>query len=78
MEQVTQKVIKSFITNRAATDISNAGNAEYDQIMQLEKGITRLLFSRSDAGANGLLFIGNTTGRLYAIVGRCSAMSIFY
>lgn len=66
MEKMTQKELRRLIRNGAAENITQCG--------QIHEPITQIGYSSGLYGCNGGLLRGDKTGKLYAIIGRTSAM----
>ena len=67
MIKTTQKVIRSFVSQGLALDITN-------QVEKIAEPVTREAFSRGVYGCNGLLLRGLLSGNYYAICSRSSAL----
>ncbi len=77
MEKYTQRQLKNLVEIGAAEDITN-GNDETRQELERKEGFyEKIGYSVGLYGLNGMLLKGHTTGKLYAITARTSAIFIF-
>ena len=74
MKKVTQKEIRSYITEGIAVDLKVWSRNAIRARQIAEGGFTDVLYSSGACGINGVLAQGYCTGALYAVVGRCSEL----
>ena len=72
MVKTTLKDIKYF----RAFDVTNKSTDELYKLLSDEKGVTQIAYSAGGYGVNGLLVQGNSSGRLYKVIARTSALFI--
>lgn len=74
MTKLTQKEIRAMIRNGAAEDCTNAPRELAYELNHLNK----VAYSAGVYGINGGVVHDPKTGKLYAIVGRCTNLSIIF
>lgn len=72
MTKTTQHALKELVKNGAAIDITNADNRG-----TIPEPYTQIAYASGLYGCSGMLFVGNNTGKLYAITTRSTAIFIF-
>lgn len=72
--KTTLKDIRSYVTTNAAEDLTKKRFAEIDAIRVAECGFDTIAYSTGIYGVTGVLVKGNTTGKLYAVTARNSAL----
>lgn len=72
--KTTLKDIRSYVTTNAATDLTKKNFSEIDEIRDAECGFETVAYSTGIYGVTGVLVKGNTTGKLYAVTARTSAL----
>lgn len=72
--KTTLKEIRSYITTNAATDLTKKIFSEIDAIRVEECGFETIAYSTGIYGVTGVLVKGNTSGKLYAVTARTSAL----
>ncbi len=72
--KTTLKDIRSYVTANAAEDLTKKRFAEIDAIRVAECGFECIAYSTGIYGVTGVLVKGNTTGKLYAVTARTSAL----
>lgn len=72
--KTTLKEIRRYVTTNAAEDLTRKGFAEIDAIRVTECGFETIAYSAGLYGCTGVLVKGNTTGKLYAVTARNSAL----
>ena len=68
------KDIRSYVTTNAATDLTKKNFSEIDAIRVAECGFDTIAYSTGVYGVTGVLVKGNTSGKLYAVTARNSAL----
>ena len=74
--KVARKVIREFVKNGEATDITNISFDDAEKLRDDEGWLDTELYSIGMYGCNGALLKGHKTGNKYAITDR--AQSLFY
>lgn len=74
--KVSRKVIREFVKNGEAKDISHISLDDSKKLVNKEGWLNTELYSVGMYGCNGILFRGHNTGDRYAITDRTPA--IFY
>lgn len=74
--KVARKVIRDYVKNGEAIDITNISLDESKKLTSDEGWLDTELYSMGVYGCNGVLFRGHNTGNRYAITDR--AQSLFY
>ena len=74
MTKYTQKELRELVNRGLAQDITSGTN----EILAVEGWLNQIGYASGIYGCNGLLFVGNTTGKLYAVTSRISAIYIFH
>ena len=72
MKKYTIKQLKSLVNSGAAIDVTNAKSKS-----DIPESYTQVGYSQGLYGCNGMLLRGYTSGKLYAVVGRTTAIYIF-
>lgn len=72
--KTTLKGIRSYVTTNAAEDLTKKSFSEIDAIRLAECGFECIAYSTGLYGCTGCLVKGNTTGKLYAVTARTSAL----
>lgn len=72
--KTTLKDIRSYVTANAAEDLTKKNFSEIDDIRVSECGFDTIAYSTGIYGVTGVLVKGNTTGKLYAVTARTSAL----
>ena len=72
--KTTLKDIRRYVTTNAAEDLTKKRFAEIDAIRVAECGFESIAYSIGIFGVTGGLGKGNTTGKLYAVTSRTSAL----
>ena len=72
--KTTLKDIRRYVTTNAATDLTKKSFSEIDAIRVAECGFEAVAYSTGIYGVTGVLVKGNTTGKLYAVTARTSAL----
>ena len=72
MEKYTIKQLKSLVNSGAAIDVTYA-KAQSD----IPESYTQVGYASGLYGCNGMLLRGYTSGKLYAVTGRTTAIYIF-
>ena len=72
MEKYTIKQLKSLVNSGAAIDVTHAKNKN-----DISEGYTQVGYASGLYGCNGMLLKGYETGKLYAVIGRTTAIYIF-
>ena len=72
MEKYTIKQLKSLVNSGAAIDVTNANSKS-----EVPESYTQVGYASSSYGCNGMLLRGYTSGKLYAVIGRTTAIYIF-
>lgn len=72
--KTTLKEIRRYVATNAAEDLTRKGFAEIDAIRVAECGFDTIAYSTGLYGCTGVLVKGNTTGKLYAVTARTSAL----
>ena len=72
MEKYTIKQLKSLVNSGAATDVTNA-----HKCTEIPESYTQIGYASGIYGCNGMLLRGCTSGKLYAVTGRTTAIYIF-
>ena len=75
MTKTTQKEIKALAARY--TDLTHANDNDRKVIMEREGWLEQLMYSAGRDGCNGVVYRGATTGEIYVIAGRTSALFIF-
>ena len=70
----TLKNIRNYVATNAATDLTKKNFSEIDAIRVSECGFETIAYSTGIYGVTGVLVKGNTTGNLYAVTARTSAL----
>ena len=77
LRKMTQKQIKDYVRDGAAIDITNYGFDEMDQFLQ-DHNLEKVAVSHGTYGMNGGLLKDRSTGELYAITARNSALMMAF
>lgn len=72
--KTTLKSIRGYVATNAAEDLTKKRFAEIDTIRVAECGFETIAYSTGIYGITGVLVKGNTTGKLYAVTARTSAL----
>ena len=72
MIKTTQKDIK----NCNAIDVTSKSTDELYKLLSDERGATQIAYSANAYGVSALLVHGNSSGRLYKVLARTSALFI--
>lgn len=72
--KTTLKDIRRYVTTNAATDLTKKNFSDIDAIRVAECGFETVAYSAGVYGVTGVLVKGNTTGKLYAVTARTSAL----
>lgn len=72
--KTTLKDIRSYVATNAATDLTKKNFSEIDAIRVEECGFECIAYSTGIYGCTGALVKGNTSGKLYAVTARTSAL----
>ena len=72
MERYTQKQLKSLVKNGIAIDITYAHERKV-----IPESYNQIGYASGIYGCNGMLLRGYTSGKLYAVTGRTTAIYIF-
>lgn len=78
MTKYTQKELRELVNRGLAQDITKGTNETRNEILSIEGWLNQIGYASGIYGCNGLLFVGNTTGKLYAVTSRTSAIYIFH
>ena len=78
MTKYTQKELIELVKHGLAQDITKGTNETRNEILSVEGWLNQIGYAAGIYGCNGLLFVGNTTGKLYAVTSRTSALYIFH
>ena len=74
--KVTRKVIREFVKNGEAKDITHISFDDAKKLTADEGGLDTEFYSMGVYGCNGCVLRGHNTGKRYAITNR--AQSLFY
>ena len=74
--KVTRKIIREFVKNGEATDITNISFDNAKKLTTNEGWLDTEFYSMGGYGCNGCVLRGHKTGNRYAITNR--AQSLFY
>ena len=72
MERYTIKQLKSLVSSGAAIDVTGAIKQS-----EIPEHYTQIGYASGIYGCNGMLLRGYTSGKLYAVTGRTTAIYIF-
>ena len=72
--KTTLKDIRRYVTTNAAEDLTKKRFAEIDAIRVEECGFECIAYSTGIYGCTGVLVKGNTSGTLFAVTARPSAL----
>ena len=72
MEKYTIKQLKSLVSSGAAIDVTGASEQS-----DIPEKYTQIGYASGMYGCNGMLLRGYTSGKLYAVTGRTTAIYIF-
>lgn len=72
--KTTAKIIAHTARELGAEDITRADFNRMRAIREAEGGLSTVLYSHGAYGVNAVLLKGNTSGKLYAITARTSAL----
>ena len=72
--KTTLKNIRNYVATNAAEDLTKKNFSEIDAIRVAECGFETIAYSAGIYGVTGVLVKGNTTGKLYAVTARTSAL----
>ena len=72
MERYTIKQLKSLVSSGAAIDVTGASKRS-----EIPERYTQIGYASGIYGCNGMLLCGYTSGKLYAVTGRTTAIYIF-
>ena len=72
MEKYTIKQLKSLVNSGAAIDVTYAHEST-----DIPESYTQIGYASGLYGCNGMLLRGCTSGKLYAVTGRTTAIYIF-
>ena len=72
MERYTQKQLKSLVSSGAAIDVT-----DWSKQSDIPENYTQIGYASGIYGCNGMLLRGYTSGKLYAITSRTTAIYIF-
>ena len=71
MTKFTQRQLRNMIAEGVAVDVTNARSRE-----DIPEPYSQIGYSHGTYGCNGMLFRGDKTGNLYALVGYVSSIYI--
>ena len=72
MEKYTIKQLKSLVNSSAAIDVTYSSKKS-----DIPENYTQIGYASGLYGCNGMLLRGCTSGKLYAVTGRTTAIYIF-
>lgn len=72
--KTTLKNIRNYVATNVEEDLTKKSFAEIDAIRDAECGFDTVAYSTGIYGVTGALVKGNTTGKLYAVTARTSAL----
>lgn len=72
--KTTLKNIRNYVATNTAEDLTKKNFSEIDAIRVAECGFDTIAYSTGIYGVTGVLVKGNTTGKLYAVTARNSAL----
>lgn len=72
MRKYTQKMLRDMVAAGVAVDVTRAADRR-----EIPEPYTQIGYAAGVCGCNGLLLMGDTTGRWYAVTGRTTAVYIF-
>lgn len=72
--KTTLKDIRRYVTTNAATGLTKKSFSEIDAIRVEECGFETIAYNTGIYGVTGVLVKGNTSGKLYAVTARTSAL----
>ena len=72
MEKYTIKQLKSLVNSGAAVDVTYSSKKS-----DIPENYTQIGYASGLYGCNGMLLRGCTSGKLYAVTGRTTAIYIF-
>ena len=72
MEKYTIKQLKSLVNSGAAIDVTHAKTEK-----EIPESYTQIGYAAGLYGCNGMLLRGCTSGKLYAVTSRTTAIYIF-
>lgn len=72
MEKYTIKQLKSLVSNGVAKDVTYSSKKS-----DIPENYTQIGYAAGLYGCNGMLLRGCTSGKLYAVTGRTTAIYIF-
>ena len=72
MEKYTIKQLKSLVNSGAALDVTRSSKKS-----DIPENYTQIGYASGVYGCNGMLLRGYTSGKLYAVTGRTTAIYIF-
>ena len=72
--KTTLKDIRRYVTTNTAEDLTKKRFSGIDTIRVAECGFETISYSTGVYGVTGVLVKGNTTGKLYAVTARTSAL----
>ena len=72
MEKYTNKQLKSLVSSGAAIDVTGASKQS-----EIPEHYTQIGYASGIYGCNGMLLRGYTSGKLYAVTSRTTAIYIF-
>ena len=78
MKKYTQKELRNLVDRGHAHDITMGTNETRNEILAVEGYLKQIGYASGIYSCNGLLFVGNTTGKLYAVTSRTNAIYIFH
>ena len=72
MRRYTQKMLREMVREGVAVDVTRAGD-----LRGIPEPFTKIGYSAGVYGCNGLLLMGDKSGRWYAVTARTPAVWIF-
>ena len=78
MKKVTVKFIKEIVSNKKGENISLYKFNDIKKLEKKEGGFEKIYYSTGVYGINGGVVKGNTTGKLYAITSRNTALFMLF
>ena len=72
MEKYTIKQLKSLVNSGAAIDVTYSSKKS-----DIPENYTQIGYASGVYGCNGMLLRGYTSGKLYAVIGRTTAIYIY-
>ena len=75
--KVAKKIIREFVNNGEATDITNISFTDANKLRADEGWLDTEFYSMGVYGCNGCVLKGHNTGNRYAITNRTQALFFF-